>query len=204
MKTIVFDFGNVIGFFDHRLVTNRLVPYAGISADAIHALLWDSQLEDDYEAGRISTNEFLRRVKEACRLQRSEDEIIAAYEDIFWPNPEVIALLPLFKPCYRLLLASNTNELHARKFLAQFAEPLRIFDHLILSHEAGARKPKPAFFEHCQCLTNCAAHECLFIDDLAANVAGAQASGWHGLLYRPTDEVHQQLIELAHRPAAAS
>src|SRR5438067_1671843 len=113
MQTIVFDFGNVIGFFEHRLVTNRLVPYAGISADAIHALLWDSPLEDDYEAGRISTNEFLRRVREVCRLRCSEAELVAAYEDIFWPNPEVIALLPRFKPRYRLLLASNTNELHA-------------------------------------------------------------------------------------------
>jgi putative hydrolase of the HAD superfamily len=196
MKTIVFDFGNVIGFFDHRLVTNRLVPYAGISADGVHALLWDSQLEDDYEAGRISTREFLRRVQEAARLCCSQEELIAAYEDIFWPNPEVIDLLPRFKPRYRLLLASNTNELHARKFLAQFAEPLRLFDHLVLSHLAGARKPKAAFFEHCQCLTNCAPDECLFIDDLPANVEGAQACGWQGIRYRPCVEVHRQLMEL--------
>jgi glucose-1-phosphatase len=202
VKTLVFDFGNVIGFFDHWIVTNRLAPHAGIPADAIHAHLWDSQLEDDYEAGRISTADFLQKVRDVCQLRCSIEELAAAYEDIFWPNPDVIALLPRLKPRYRLLLASNTNELHARKFLKQFAEPLTIFDALVLSHEAGARKPRPAFFEYCQRLAGCAPQECLFIDDLPANVAGAVACGWHGIVYRSIEDLRRQLSEHGVEPVS--
>jgi putative hydrolase of the HAD superfamily len=195
VKTIVFDFGNVIGYFDHWLPTNRLAPHAGIPAEAIHAFLWDSPIEDDYEAGRIGTSEFLRRVRDHCRLTCSDEDLAAAYEDIFWPNPDVIALLPAFKPRYRLLLASNTNDLHARKFLAQFAEPLRLFDALILSHEAGARKPRREFFQHCQRKAGCEAHECLFIDDLTRNVEGAREHGWHGIVYQSVDDLRRRLLE---------
>jgi putative hydrolase of the HAD superfamily len=200
VKTLVFDFGNVIGFFDHWIVSKRLAPHAGISVDAIHANLWDSQLEDDYEAGRISTADFLHKVRDVCELRCSIEELAAAYEDIFWPNPDVIALLPHLKPRYRLLLASNTNELHARKFLTQFAESLKVFDALVLSHQAGARKPRPAFFEYCQRLAGCAPQECLFIDDLPANVAGAQACGWHGIVYRSIDDLRRQLAEHGVQP----
>ena len=43
---------------------------------------------------------------------------------MFWPNPEVCAWCRALKPRYRLLLLSNTNELHSRHFLRQFADTL--------------------------------------------------------------------------------
>ena len=41
----------------------------------------------------------------------------------------------------RLLLLSNTNEMHSRQFLAQFADTLAHFDHVVLSHQVGVRTP---------------------------------------------------------------
>jgi putative hydrolase of the HAD superfamily len=197
IKTLVFDFGNVLGFFDHRIASERLAEHAELPADAIHALLWDGPLEDDYEAGRISTPEFLKRVRQACRLRCSDEVLCAAYVDIFHTrNEEVIALLPQLKRRYRLLLASNTNELHAKQFLAQFADIARYFDALVLSHEAGARKPTAAFFTHCQRLVSCAPEECVFIDDLPANVAGARAHGWHGIVYTSFADLRARLNAL--------
>jgi putative hydrolase of the HAD superfamily len=110
-----------------------------------------------------------------------------------YTNDDVCDLIPFLKSQYPLLLASNTNELHARYFCRQFADTLRYFDHVVLSHEAGVRKPKPAFFGHCLRLAGCAPQECLFIDDLAANVAGARACGWHGIVYINTEDLKAQL-----------
>jgi glucose-1-phosphatase len=202
IKTIVFDFGRVVGYFDHRLTTNRLAPGSGLSAEEMHTYLFGGPLEDDYESGRITTGEFLKRVRETCRLTCSEDTIAAAWADIFWPNLEVCALLPRLKPRYHLLLGSNTNELHARRFCEQFADWLQHFDALVLSHQIGVRKPKPGFFEHCTRLAACAAAECLFIDDLADNVAGARACGWQGLVYTNFPDLCKELtargIEIAN------
>jgi putative hydrolase of the HAD superfamily len=196
IKTIVFDFGNVVGFFDHRLVTQRLVPHTDVPGDELHAFLFGGSLEDDYEAGRLSSVEFLQRIREKCRLRCSDEVLISSYAEIFWPNPDIAALLPRLKPRYRLLLASNTSELHSRQFRRQFADTLRVFDAQVLSHEIGARKPGAAFFEHCRQLAGSSAQECVFIDDLPANVAGAQACGWHGIVYTGIDELHAQVAGL--------
>src|SRR5262249_16181099 len=131
-----------------------------------------------------------------CGLRCSDEAAAAAYADIFRPNESVCELLPRLKGRYRLLLGSNTNDLHARQFLRQLDEPLGHFDALVLSHEVGSRKPAPAFYRHCQSLAGCAAEECLFIDDLPANVLGARACGWHGVVYTTTDNLLNELAAL--------
>jgi putative hydrolase of the HAD superfamily len=204
MKAIVFDFGNVLGFFDYRRTTTALAPHSDLPVEELHRALYGGPLEHDYDAGRLSTAAFLAQAREAGRLRCSEEVLAAAWADIFWPNEEVLALLPHLKPHVRLLLGSNTNELHSRHFRRQFADALRHFDALVLSHEVGARKPEAAFFQHCQRLAGCAAAECLFIDDLAANVAGAQACGWQGLVYRDPAELRRQLAALVPRSLLAS
>src|SRR5262245_32234832 len=134
IRPLLFHFGRVLGHFDHRLVSHRLSAHSDLSQPEIHALLFGSRLEDDYEAGRLSTDAFLDQVQAACRLRCSRSELIAAYSDMFWPNDDVCALVPGLKPPYRLLLLSNTNDLHARQFLPQFREVLTHFDALVLSH----------------------------------------------------------------------
>ena len=193
IRTIVFDFGKVVGFFDHRRAIDRVAAHTPLPPEEVYARVIGGELEDAYESGRISTPEFLRQVRQACGYRCPEEELAAAYADIFWPNPDVCGLIPRLRPRYRLLLGSNTNELHARQFCRQFADTFRHFDHLVLSHEVGTRKPKAAFFEHCQRLAGSRPEECLFIDDLPANVAGAAACGWQGVVYTDFDELRRQL-----------
>ncbi len=196
IKTVVFDFGNVIGYFDSHLTLNRLTSHTHMSPAALLAAFQATQLGEEYESGRISTPDFLRCFREIGNL-RCEDSVLAeAWSDIFWPNVDVCALLPLLKPRYRLLLGSNTNELHATRFRQEFAQPLRYFDGLVLSHEIGIRKPGAGFFEHCRQLAACAPEECVFIDDLPNNVAGATALGWQGIVYTRIEDLRRRLTEL--------
>jgi putative hydrolase of the HAD superfamily len=199
IKTIVLDFGNVVAFFDHRKASRRLVEYSDLPLDDLHLRLFGSPLDVDYEAGRLDTPAFVRAARAACRLRCSEEAFVRAYPDIFWPNPDVAALVPRLKESHRLLLLSNTNDLHARQFLPQFRETLAHFDGLVLSHEVGARKPARAIFAHAQRLAGCAPDECLFVDDLAANVEGARACGWRGLVYTEIEVLVRELAELGVR-----
>jgi putative hydrolase of the HAD superfamily len=199
IKTLIFDFGNVVGFFDHGRASRRLAVWSELPFEALHAQLFGSGLEDDYESGRIDTAEFVRRARELCRLRCGEDEFGPAYADIFWPNPDVCALLARLKPTHRLLLLSNTNELHHLQFSRQFAEALASFDGLVFSHKVGARKPAAAIFAHAQRRAGCPPSECLFVDDLPANVAGARAFGWHGIVYTDFASLRRQLAEFGIR-----
>ncbi|MBY0527287.1 MAG: HAD family phosphatase [Gemmataceae bacterium] len=196
IRTIVFDFGNVIGFFDHRRATRVLAQHTVLPEQLMYAHVYDPQLEDDYESGRVSSEEFLRRIRKAGQFSCTEEHIGAAYCDIFWHNEEVCELVPRLRPRYRLLLGSNTTELHSRRFREQFAEVLAHFDHLVLSHDVGARKPRREFFEYCQQRAHCEPGECLFIDDLPVNVAGARACGWQGIIYQPGGQLRDELASL--------
>jgi len=204
IQTIVFDFGKVIGFFDHRRATDYLARHCDVTSEAILATVLATSLEDDYESGRITSQEFLRHVRKACGIRCADSDMARAYADIFWPNDEVCALIPRLRPHYRLLLGSNTTELHALQFKRQFADLFRYFDHLVLSFEVGVRKPKAEFFVHCQRLAGSAPSDCLFIDDLPANVAGARACGWHGIVYTTTEDLRTSMAALGIRFAEES
>jgi glucose-1-phosphatase len=193
VRAVVFDFGNVVGFFSHRKATERLAPLAGVDADAFHAFVFGGRLEDDYESGRLTTAAFVEAVRGGCRLGCTDEAFAEAYGDIFWPNPGVCELLPALARRHTLLLLSNTNELHARRFRAQFADVLCHFGHLVLSHEVGARKPHPGIFRHAERLAGCHPGEMLFVDDLPANVEGARACGWHGIVYTGPEDLRREL-----------
>jgi HAD superfamily hydrolase (TIGR01509 family) len=184
ITTIVFDFGNVLGFFSHRKAAEQLAVYSPLSADDIlNRYLLDRELEEEFESGRMSLPEFRALVRQRCRVTCSDDQLDLAIADMFTPNEEVCALVPALKSRYRLVLLSNTNELHSVHFRRQFADTLAHFDALILSHEVGLRKPCADIYAHCNKLAGSTPRQCLFIDDLPANVEAARVCGWQGIVY---------------------
>ncbi|HEY7153165.1 MAG TPA: hypothetical protein VH575_04315, partial [Gemmataceae bacterium] len=68
ITTLVFDFGNVLGFFSHRKAAEQLAVYSPLSADEILTHYLDSQLEDDFESGRLSLAAFRDIVRQRCRV----------------------------------------------------------------------------------------------------------------------------------------
>jgi FMN phosphatase YigB (HAD superfamily) len=183
IKTIILDFGNVLGYFDHQITWNKVAPHSKLSLQQLLAAIAAGNLEDDYESGRMTSDEFLARLLDIGEFQCGTDFLSTAWKDIFWPNPDVCRLIPRLKSRFRIQLGSNTNDLHAEQFLAQFSDVLAHFDALTLSHKVGARKPRAEFFADCHQKAGCAPQECLFIDDLPANLQGAKAYGFHAIHY---------------------
>src|SRR5262249_25595778 len=122
IKTLIFDFGNVVGYFDHYRALNRLAPYAGISAEEMRAFIVSDVVEHPFESNRLDTESYICRVMEHCQLRCTKEQFVSWFSDIFWPNPTVCELLPRLKTRFRLVLGSNTNHLHSRQFLRQFAK----------------------------------------------------------------------------------
>lgn len=56
-----------------------------------------------------------------------------------------------------------------------------LFDAVVISHEVGMRKPEPRIFLHTAGLLGLEPAECVFIDDIAANIAAAEALGMTGI-----------------------
>jgi putative hydrolase of the HAD superfamily len=193
IKTIIFDFGNVIGFFSHRLASSRLAYFAGVPAETMHSFLFKGGIEDDIDSGNVSVADLLQKIRERFQIRCKDEFLELALADMFWPNRPVCELIPRLKNRYRLLLGSNTNELHTRRFKQQFADTLSHFDDLVLSFEIRVCKPDAKFFEHCQSLSHAEPAGCLFIDDMPANIASAQAFGWNAIHYQNFEDLEKRM-----------
>ena len=193
IKTLYFDFGNVIGHFNHWRSIRRLAEHTDMPAAELYAAILDNDLENAFEHGTLTAVQYAEEAIRRGRLTCSPTLFIAMFEDIFTPNAEVLYLIPKLSPRYRILLASNTNAIHFDHYTRQFAETFRHFAALPTSHQAGHRKPQPGFFEYCQRFAEASPAECAFIDDIAENVAAGEKHGWHGIHYRPDDSLAEKL-----------
>ncbi|GAA4969462.1 hypothetical protein GCM10023334_093000 [Nonomuraea thailandensis] len=59
-----------------------------------------------------------------------------------------------------------------------------VFDAVVISGEVGMRKPEPRIFQHALGLIGLAGAECVFIDDIEANIDAARALGIAGIHHR--------------------
>jgi epoxide hydrolase-like predicted phosphatase len=71
-----------------------------------------------------------------------------------------------------------------------------MFDVVVISGEVGMRKPEPRIFEHTLQLLGLRPEECVFVDDLAHNVAAAAALGIVGVRHRSYAETLAELEAL--------
>ncbi len=71
-----------------------------------------------------------------------------------------------------------------------------LFDAVVISGEVGMRKPEDRIFRHAARLLGLHPGECVFVDDLEANVTAAEATGMAGVLHREPEATVARLSEL--------
>jgi putative hydrolase of the HAD superfamily len=79
-----------------------------------------------------------------------------------------------------------------------------MFDAVVISAEVGMRKPEERIFRHAADLLGVGLAECVFIDDIKANVVAAEALGMTGLVHTEAAETAARLGELLGLPALAN
>jgi FMN phosphatase YigB (HAD superfamily) len=71
-----------------------------------------------------------------------------------------------------------------------------LFDAVVISGEVGMRKPEPRVFRHAASLLGLDPQECVFIDDIQANVAAAEGVGFTGILHTGAATTAERVKEL--------
>ncbi|MGP0069537.1 MAG: HAD family hydrolase [Isosphaeraceae bacterium] len=194
---LIFDFGNVVSFFDYLRACEPFGRRLGLTGPAFMKRLQEGgfgELLVRFESGRLSPEDFAGRVMELADLQLGYDEFVRGWEDIFWINEPVARLVEQLKASgYTLLLGSNTNILHATFFRQRFATTLDRFDRLILSYEVGHMKPSGEFYRACVEASGTSADSCIFIDDMPENVEGARRAGLEAIHFVDTPTLVAEL-----------
>jgi putative hydrolase of the HAD superfamily len=71
-----------------------------------------------------------------------------------------------------------------------------MFDAIVISGEVGLRKPEPEIYRYAAGQLNLPPEECVFVDDLKHNVAGAQAIGMTGIHHTSYEDTRKELERL--------
>ncbi len=191
IQAVIFDFGRVICDFDLGKFVARAARASTLSADGVKGTMPESmRMADRYETGLITSREFYLSVCRITSLTMSEQEFVSAWTDIFTPKQATFELVKRLKGRYRLGLLSNTNEWHYQ-FGIKPVGIFPLFDAVTLSFEVHAMKPDRRIYDDMLAKLALPAEACVYIDDIAENVAAGGALGMHGIHYT----THERLIE---------
>jgi putative hydrolase of the HAD superfamily len=201
IRGIIFDYGNVIAEFHPERFLAAIAPRSSLSPSELKRLFYhDASLVVHYESGMIDSEEFFRRVVEACRLKISQEEFHLAFTNIFTPIPATQSLIKRLKPHFKLGLLSNTNPWHYEAEIATL-EVFPLLDAVTLSYEVGAMKPAEKIYRDALGKLQLKADECVYIDDIAENVEAARRLGMHAIQYVSHEQLLASLRSLHIEPS---
>ena len=193
LKTVYFDLGNVLCFFDHAKMFANISACSGLSISHIKQILLADGIQESYELGKIDTPNIYRLFKSKSPKPFSLHDFTYAMSDIFTPNTELWPVVEQLKARgIRLILLSNTCESHFIRAYSDFSV-LRLFDHKILSFEVGYLKPDPRIFNLALSLAECTSAECFYTDDIPAYIRSAKKAGLRGAVFTSVATLKQQI-----------
>ena len=194
IKTVIFDLGGVIVPLDFKRGYARMEPLCRYTAAEIPKRLRQTDLVTRYEIGAIESPAFVAQLSELLGLKVSYSEFCELWSSIFLPETLIQEpLLQRIRERHRLLLLSNTNDLHF-SMIERTYPILRLFDDRVLSYKVGASKPAPRIYEEAIARAGCRPEECLFIDDVPAFVEGARKAGIDAVQFESEEQVERELL----------
>ena len=185
---LFFDLGNVLLKFDHHLAARQMAEVAGISESRAWDVVFASDLEARYERGQINDREFYEVFCRQTDSRADYDRLLLASSEIFTPNASIFPVVAALDAAgHRLGILSNTSPAHwAYCIDGRYGLLNLAFDVAALSFEIGACKPDPQIYLAAAKMAGVSCEQIFFVDDIAANVAGARAAGFDAVQYTDT------------------
>ena len=176
IKAIIFDLGNTIVKVDKTRQIAAFAEDCGKSLPYLNKYFKKHPLEKKLERGSITSQDFYERCKKDLNLKMDFENFRKIWCDMFELDKDVEALIMNLKEKFRLVLLSNTNEMHF-EYIRNTYPIVNVFDEQVLSYKEGCRKPNPLIFIKAVKKANTAPFNCLYFDDIIEFVFIARVLG---------------------------
>ena len=184
IRNVIFDFGQVMVRFDPAYMVAQYVDDAADRA-MIEEVLFDRLYWDKLDQGTITDEEVLESSR--ARLPKHLHRVIEdVYYNWLYHLPEIDGMRDLVQKLksrfgIHVYLLSNISTYFAAH--ADQIPCLAEFEDCVFSAVCGKVKPNAEIFAYLCGRNGLNPTECIFIDDNAANIAGAEAFGIRGYLF---------------------
>ena len=200
VKTLIFDFGNVLINLDFDRCFNAFEELLQVdwSKSKVPPSIQEAIIQ--YDKGLISNEEFVSAFI-AMRNDVEFDQVKEAWNYLIADMPSTrFEFLENLRNHYQLVLLSNINAFHVDRVheILDIDHGVRdfegiYFDKVFYSHLIGKRKPEKDIYQYVQAELKLKPHEILFIDDIPENIEAAKAQGWYGQVHDPLDNIELML-----------
>jgi putative hydrolase of the HAD superfamily len=189
IRSVVFDFGNVICFPPSQEKIARAAADAGLPVDQFLAAMWKDRLP--YDAG-LTPQQYWQGVASHASTEFDDSliERMVGHEIGFWNrfDGRVFEWIETLRAGgYTIGILSNLPHPIAAS-LRGTPGFMEHFDHVTFSCDLRLFKPQSAIYEHSFRGLRVAPEETLFIDDKQENVDGARAVGMNAELFTVWEE----------------
>ncbi|MDR3624310.1 MAG: HAD family phosphatase [Chlamydiales bacterium] len=193
-KNIVFDLGGVLlEWAPQKFLSQVFENSDSVPDELVH--IFNSSYWTDYDAGKISREDLLNHLS----LHYDRDQLILFINQLpqlLRPVAEMERILDDLKSKgYKIYSLSNTPQ-EIFYELNEIYDLFKKFDGKVASFQIKSSKPSPLIYQTLLSLYHLKPEECLFIDDRAENVLGAQDCGIKGILYLNPKQLKNTLKEL--------
>ncbi|MCX5709436.1 MAG: HAD family phosphatase [Candidatus Omnitrophica bacterium] len=185
IKGIIFDLGDVILDFDHRIAAAKIAKFTDMSGEDIYDLFFDSTATGLFEEGKISPEDFFKIVKEKLDLKLNFEEFVPIWNEIFFFSEKNLAAYNIarsLKNNYRVVLLSNINFLHL-EYIKKTFPILDAFHDILASCELKLRKPDARIYSKALEVLGTQPAETFYTDDRADLIEGARKLGLNGFVF---------------------
>lgn len=196
VKNIIFDLGNVLVDFDHRIAAKKLSSFTDKDAQDIYSLFFDSELTGLFEEGKISPLDFFSKVKEMLDLKLDYANFIPIWNGIFFLSKKNVAVYNLansLKDKYKIALLSNINILHL-DFIKKTFPVFDAFHNIIASCHLGLRKPQSQIYQKALEILEASGAEVFYTDDRPELIESAAELGMRAFVFTGVEKLRQDLL----------
>lgn len=194
IKNIVFDMGGVLTHFEPEVFVKRL-GYTGEEALLLQREVYGSSewamMDWGYRTEEETVTNLCRVLPE--RFHTAIRQLVTA-----WDQPRIVPidgmvelLAELREKGYRMYLLSNAGPRHREYWPTTEVAPY--FEGTVVSAYCHQVKPQPEIYRTLLQTFSLKAEECVFIDDVPLNIAGAAVSGISGIVFRNAKDLRQRL-----------
>lgn len=187
VKALIFDcFGVLYVDASHDFYQRQVPHYA-----ALRPQLLELNRASDY--GLITQAEWVSQVAEVTGL--SPEHVRKNIQGTQVRNQALLEYTQRLRRDYRLGMLSNIGMGAMDTFFSP-SDRQQLFDAVVLSSEVGLTKPHPEIFHIMASRLGCEVGECVMIDDLEENCAGADAAGMRAVQYVSNAQIMDDLRAL--------
>ena len=193
IQAVIFDVGGVLVRTEGRHARRRWEERLGLPEFGLGKAVFGSEMSARASIGQASVADVWRHVATQFRLDEKQmHELERDFWSDDWLDTELAQFVRDLRSCCKTGILSNAWP-EARQVLTVKFKLADAVDVMILSAEVGCAKPDARIYQIAVERLDVRFDEAVFVDDMAQNVAAAQALGMGGIQFKSTA---QTIVEI--------